>query len=117
MLISGLSSASQALGSLYLSSFHLPNSNIFGALGSLAENTSSAPLPALVWWIIPIIALIGGLSYAFWVSRLKSKFDNRTDRSVDRFQKFQDTFKSSEPTEQPDNGEFSEDESKRGGSR
>jgi len=56
-----------------------------------AENTN-APLSALVWWIIPIVALTGGLAYAYWVSRLKSKYDNQTERSVGRFKKFQDSF-------------------------
>ena len=56
-----------------------------------AENTN-APLSALVWWIIPIVALTGGLAYAYWVTRLKSKYDNQTERSVGRFKKFQDSF-------------------------
>ena len=60
----------------------------------LEFESSSAPVSALVWWIIPITALIGGLSYAYWVTRLKSKFDNQTERSVGRFKKFQDSFQS-----------------------
>jgi hypothetical protein len=60
-----------------------------------AENTN-APLSALVWWIIPIIALTGGLAYAYWVTRLKSKFENQTERSVGRFKKFQDSFQNLE---------------------
>lgn len=56
-----------------------------------AENTN-APLSALVWWIIPIVALTGGLGYAYWVTRLKSKYDNKTERSVGRFKKFQNSF-------------------------
>ena len=56
-----------------------------------AENTN-APLSALVWWIIPIVALTGGLAYAYCVTRLKSKYDNQTERSVGRFKKFQDSF-------------------------
>lgn len=64
----------------------------FAVLTTFAEKSPNAPISALVWWIIPIVALVGGLSYAFWVSRLKSKFDNQTERSVDRFQKFQKSF-------------------------
>ena len=60
-----------------------------------AENTN-APLSALVWWIIPIVALTGGLAYAYWVTRLKSKYDNQTERSVGRFKKFQDSFEDTE---------------------
>lgn len=58
----------------------------------LAAENSNAPLSALVWWIIPIIALTGGLAYAYWVTRLKIKFENQTERSVGRFKKFQDSF-------------------------
>lgn len=71
-----------------LSGAHSGNSFI----AILAENSQSAPISALIWWIIPVVALIGGLAYAFWVSRLKSKFDNQTERSVTRFQKFQKSF-------------------------
>jgi hypothetical protein len=58
-----------------------------------AESNSSAPVSALVWWIIPIVALSGGLAYAYWVTRLKSKYDRNTARSVGRFRKFQDSFR------------------------
>lgn len=66
-----------------------------------AENTN-APLSALVWWIIPIIALTGGLAYAYWVTRLKSKFENQTERSVGRFKKFQDSFENPEGNAETD---------------
>ena len=64
-----------------------------GVTGFAAEN-SSAPVSALVWWIIPIAALMGGLGYAYWVTRFKSKYENKTERSVGRFKKFQDSFDS-----------------------
>ncbi|MFZ9226303.1 MAG: hypothetical protein EB044_02540 [Actinobacteria bacterium] len=60
-------------------------------------NSSSAPVSALVWWIIPIVALIGGLAYAYWVTRLKSKYDRNTERSVGRFRKFQESFRRNNP--------------------
>jgi hypothetical protein len=58
----------------------------------LAAESANAPLSALVWWIIPIVALAGGLTYAYWVTRLKSKYENQTERSVGRFKKFQNSF-------------------------
>ncbi|MFM7873946.1 MAG: hypothetical protein ACKO8Y_04945 [Actinomycetota bacterium] len=61
------------------------------ALEFFAE--SKAPISALVWWIIPIVALAGGLAYAYWVTRLKSKYDRNTARSVGRFRKFQESFR------------------------
>lgn len=68
---------------------------IDSALGRVIESTAEttkAPVSALVWWIIPIAALVGGLSYAYWVTRLKSKYENQTERSVGRFRKFQQSF-------------------------
>lgn len=78
----------------------------------LAESTESAPLSALVWWIIPLLALTGGLIYALWVSRLKRRFDNQTERSVGRFKKFQDSF-----SEDMDSGRKSDEEETRGSNR
>jgi hypothetical protein len=61
-----------------------------------AETTQGAPLSALVWWIIPLLALAGGLIYALWVSRLRRRYENQTERSVGRFKKFQDSFNEGE---------------------
>jgi hypothetical protein len=57
-----------------------------------AENAQNAALSALFWWLIPITALFGAIIYVIWVTRFKSKYENRIDRSVDRFRKFQDSF-------------------------
>ncbi len=50
------------------------------------------PLSAFVWWLIPLFAFIGSVGYVIWVSRFKSRYENQTNRSVDRFQKFQNSF-------------------------
>ena len=63
-----------------------------GSAHQLAAANSNAPVSALIWLIIPFAALTGGLAYAFWVTRLKSKYENQTERSVGRFKKFQDSF-------------------------
>ena len=52
---------------------------------------TTAPLSALFWWIIPITALTGAIIYVVWVTKFKSKYENRVNRSVGRFQKFQDS--------------------------
>ena len=52
---------------------------------------TSAPLSALFWWIIPITALTGAIIYVVWVTKFKAKFENKVDRSVGRFQRFQDS--------------------------
>lgn len=51
----------------------------------------SAPLSALVWWFIPLGAFIGAIAYVIWVSKFQSKYENETNRSVGRFQKFQES--------------------------
>jgi len=48
---------------------------------------------ALIWWVIPLVGLIGALCYVLWVTQFKSKFDSETTRSVGRFQRFQDSFR------------------------
>jgi CHASE2 domain-containing sensor protein len=53
---------------------------------------SSAAL-ALIWWIVPAIALIGALGYVVWVSKFKKRFESETTRSVGNFKKFQDSFR------------------------
>ena len=56
----------------------------------------STPLSALFWWIIPLTALAGALTYVVWVTRFQDKYENQTERSVGKFKKFQDSFKKSE---------------------
>jgi hypothetical protein len=73
-------------------------------LASAAE-TSSAPVSALVWWIIPLVALVGGLCYAYWITHLKSKYDNQTERSVGRFRKFQESFDSDDRSPENENSD------------
>jgi hypothetical protein len=52
-------------------------------------NLSSAS--ALIWWVIPITGVLGAITYGVWVTKYKSKYDNQTNRSVDNFNKFQNT--------------------------
>ena len=56
----------------------------------------STPLSALFWWIIPITALAGAITYVVWVTRFQKKYENQTERSVGKFKKFQDSFKKPE---------------------
>lgn len=52
---------------------------------------------ALIWWAVPAIALIGAFSYVIWVSKFQDKFENETNRSVTKFQSFQERFRESQP--------------------
>ena len=53
---------------------------------------ASSTFTALIWWVVPLLGVIGAFGYVLWISRYKSKFDNRTNRSVGHFQKFQQSF-------------------------
>jgi hypothetical protein len=54
---------------------------------------ASVAFAALIWWVVPGLALIGAIGYLTWVSRFKNKFEAETHRSVGNFQKFQDSFR------------------------
>lgn len=51
----------------------------------------SAPLSAFVWWLIPLFGFLGAIGYVIWISKFQTKYENQTTRSVDRFQKFQES--------------------------
>ena len=52
----------------------------------------SPAFSALIWWLIPLIAVTGAIIYVIWVSRFKDKYQNETNRSVTSFQSFQRSF-------------------------
>jgi nitric oxide reductase large subunit len=58
---------------------------------------NAAAKAALVWWLIPIVAVTGAIIYVIWVSKFQDKYENETNRSVDKFSSFQETFRSSKP--------------------
>ena len=62
----------------------------------LAAESASAPLPALIWWFIPLTAAIGASGYVISVTKFQKKYENKTERSVGKFQSFQKSFKSSD---------------------
>ena len=66
-------------------------------ISSLAGSSAFA---ALIWWVVPIGGLLGGLGYVVWVSKFKSKFETETSRSVGQFQRFQDSFRQDLPAEE-----------------
>lgn len=51
----------------------------------------SAPLSAFVWWLIPLFGFLGAIAYVIWISKFQTKYENQTTRSVDRFQRFQES--------------------------
>lgn len=56
----------------------------------------SSAFSALIWWLVPLAAVLGALGYVLWVTKFQDKFQNETTRSVSQFQRFQESFKSHE---------------------
>ena len=54
---------------------------------------SSAAFTALIWWLVPLAGVIGALVYILWVSKFKRKFEKGTYRSVNQFERFQNSFR------------------------
>jgi hypothetical protein len=64
---------------------------LFG--GSSAITAGSSAFAALIWWVVPVGALIGGIGYVIWISKFKGRFESETSRSVGNFQRFQESFR------------------------
>lgn len=63
-------------------------------LGNSSSITAgSSAFAALIWWLVPAAALIGGIGYVIWISKFKGRFESETSRSVGNFQRFQESFR------------------------
>jgi hypothetical protein len=58
-----------------------------------AAASSSPAFAALIWWVVPFFAVLGAIVYVTWVAKFKDKYANETNRSVTKFQSFQDSFR------------------------
>ena len=54
---------------------------------------ASNAVAALVWWLVPLFGVSGAIIYVVWVSKFQDKYENETNRSVNKFQSFQETFR------------------------
>ena len=63
-----------------------------GAAHSQLALASNA-VAALVWWLVPLFGVTGSIIYVVWVSKFQDKYENETNRSVNKFQSFQETFR------------------------
>ena len=65
------------------------------SLGTLvaAPIAASSAFTALIWWLVPLGGVIGALGYILWISRFKNKFEKGTSRSVNQFERFQNSFR------------------------
>jgi hypothetical protein len=58
-----------------------------------AIQAQSTAFTALIWWLVPLAGVIGALGYVLWVSQFKRKFEKGTSRSVNQFERFQNSFR------------------------
>lgn len=55
--------------------------------------THASAFAALIWWVIPVIGVTGAVAYVIWTSKYKDRYHNETNRSVGKFQLFQETLR------------------------
>jgi hypothetical protein len=58
---------------------------------------ASSAFKALIWWLVPLAGVLGALIYILWVAKLKGRFEKGTARSVNQFERFQNSFRDNEP--------------------
>ena len=61
----------------------------------------STAFAALIWWVIPALGVSGAIGYVIWTSKYKDKFDNETNRSVTKFQLFQESMRERSDVQEP----------------
>lgn len=58
---------------------------------------ASSAFTALIWWLVPLAGVLGALGYILWISQFKRKFEQGTLRSVNQFERFQNSFRNDQP--------------------
>ena len=56
-------------------------------------HATSTAFAALIWWAVPVVLVSGAIGYVLWTSKFKDKFNNETNRSVEKFNLFQQTLR------------------------
>jgi hypothetical protein len=54
---------------------------------------ASSAFAALIWWLVPSAGVLGAIGYVLWISRFKGRFEKGTSRSVNQFERFQNSFR------------------------
>jgi hypothetical protein len=67
-------------------------------LASAAPMAASSAFTALIWWLVPLAGALGALGYVLWISQFKRKFEKGTSRSVNQFERFQNSFRNDDQT-------------------
>ena len=57
------------------------------------SHATSTAFAALIWWVVPVVLVSIAIGYVLWTSKFKDKFDNETNRSVNKFHLFQQTLR------------------------
>jgi hypothetical protein len=65
----------------------------------LIPMAASSAFTALIWWLVPLAGVIGALVYVLWISQFKRKFEKGTSRSVNQFERFQNSFRKDDPSQ------------------
>ena len=61
------------------------------AVAAVQSPSHSSVTMALIWWLLPLFGVTGAIIYVIWVSKFQRKFENQTERSVSKFQRFQES--------------------------
>ena len=56
-------------------------------------HSSSTAFAALIWWSVPVVLVSIAIGYVLWTAKFKDKFNNETNRSVNKFHLFQQTLR------------------------
>lgn len=62
-------------------------------LSTAAPIAASSAFTALIWWLVPLAGILGAIGYVLWVSQFKRKYENGITRSVNQFERFQNSFR------------------------
>lgn len=65
-------------------------------MAAASHAAASSASTALIWWLVPAVGVIGALLYILWVAKLKHRFEKGTSRSVNQFERFQNSFRDNE---------------------
>ena len=66
------------------------------ASATTSTKVTSTAFAALIWWVVPFVLVSCAIGYVVWTAKYKQKFENQTNRSVDKFKLFQETLRNPE---------------------
>jgi len=76
------------------------------------SSSNSVAFAALIWWVIPLVGVIGAIAYVVWISKFQDKYSNETNRSVGNFSKFQASFRAEQAHKNAQQSEKLKDDEK-----